>query len=163
MKKMNVTIFNSLTPIVKKTKRVGRGQGSGLGKTCGRGHKGQKSRTGHSVMASFRRSQDGYMTKFPKRGFKARDKNVFTVKVSDINSLIEKHDIQTFSESVLKQYKLISVKKNHFISIVCDFDIKINKAIKIIANKVSKGAEKIITDSGCGLDLQKFEAFNSTV
>lgn len=66
----NVSLLSSLSKIVtKKRKRVGRGIGSGLGKTCGKGVKGQKSRSGVSV-GSFEGGQMPLYRRLPKRGMK---------------------------------------------------------------------------------------------
>lgn len=66
--------LNSIAPApgAKTTrKRVGRGIGSGLGKTCGRGHKGQKARTGKGIMPGFEGGQMPLQRRLPKRGFKS--------------------------------------------------------------------------------------------
>jgi large subunit ribosomal protein L15 len=65
----------------KKRKRVGRGPGSGLGKTCGRGQKGQKSRSGKDLRRGFEGGQMPLQRRVPKRGFK----NIFAVPVSVTN------------------------------------------------------------------------------
>jgi len=63
---------NYLIPIVKKRKIVGRGIGSGRGKTCGRGGKGQTARTGGGTRPGFEGGQTPIFRRFPKRGFKTR-------------------------------------------------------------------------------------------
>ena len=69
--------FNTIAPEVKKknAKRVGRGIGSGNGKTAGRGHKGQKSRTGGGVRAGFEGGQMPLQMRLPKFGFTSRTNN----------------------------------------------------------------------------------------
>ena len=72
--------LNSIKPSVgatKNRKRVGRGIGSGLGKTCGRGHKGQKSRAGGFHKVGFEGGQMPLHRRLPKRGFKSM-KSLFT-------------------------------------------------------------------------------------
>ena len=67
--------LNTLSPAEgsrKERKRVGRGIGSGLGKTCGRGHKGQKSRSGGSVKPGFEGGQQPLQRRLPKYGFTSR-------------------------------------------------------------------------------------------
>ena len=67
--------LNSLSPAAgskRSAKRVGRGIGSGLGKTCGRGHKGQKSRSGGSVRPGFEGGQMPLQKRLPKYGFSSR-------------------------------------------------------------------------------------------
>lgn len=63
-------------------KRVGRGIGSGLGKTCGKGHKGQKARTGFSRKFAFEGGQTSLYRRIPKSGFKANNDNLFTEEVA---------------------------------------------------------------------------------
>jgi len=90
----------------KKTKlRVGRGIGSGIGKTCGRGHKGQKSRAGGFHKVGFEGGQMPIQRRLPKRGFSIinRDKPM-ELTLSDLNSLSEK-DINL---ATLKKFKIIS-------------------------------------------------------
>ncbi len=97
----------------KKRKRVGRGSGSGLGKTAGRGVKGQKSRSGVSING-FEGGQMPLYRRLPKRGFK----NPFKVKIQQINfdiinNLINKYNLDTkmikesdlFSKKILKKSK----------------------------------------------------------
>jgi large subunit ribosomal protein L15 len=67
-----MTINNYLTTIVKKKKIVGRGIGSGRGKTCGRGGKGQTARTGGGTRPGFEGGQTPVYRRFPKRGFKTK-------------------------------------------------------------------------------------------
>lgn len=70
-------------------KRVGRGIGSGTGKTCGRGHKGQKSRTGGTVQIGFEGGQMPIQRRLPKRGFRsAMAKNIAEIRLHELN-LIE--------------------------------------------------------------------------
>src|SRR3954465_11186189 len=67
-----MTINNYLTTIVKKKKLLGRGEGSGSGKTCGRGQKGQKSRKSGHTRPGFEGGQTQVYRRFPKRGFKTK-------------------------------------------------------------------------------------------
>jgi len=70
----------------RKRKRVGRGEGSGYGKTCGRGTKGQKSRSGSRTPPWFEGGQTPFVRRFPKRGFKPpRRKEYDIVNVKDLN------------------------------------------------------------------------------
>jgi large subunit ribosomal protein L15 len=76
--------LHNLTPhkgANKKRKRVGRGTGSGVGKTAGRGHKGQKSRSGYSQRAGFEGGQMPLYRRVPKRGFN----NIFSKKYAIVN------------------------------------------------------------------------------
>lgn len=91
----------------KKKKRVGRGLGSGFGKTCGRGHKGQKSRSGYSKKHGFEGGQTPLYKRIPKFGFTSK-KNIFNKEISlDKILRINKSKIDI---SVLKELKLINKK-----------------------------------------------------
>ena len=88
-------------------KRVGRGIASGTGKTCGRGHKGQKSRTGGKVQVGFEGGQMPLQRRLPKVGFTSR-KNINSVELKyDYLDKIAETDI---SIELLKKYKLINNK-----------------------------------------------------
>ncbi len=71
---MDLSTLTNATGARKKRKRVGRGPGSGTGKTCGRGHKGQKSRAGYSRRAGFEGGQMPLNRRIPKRGFYHEDR-----------------------------------------------------------------------------------------
>ena len=81
--------LNTLAPnpgARKAAKRVGRGIGSGLGKTCGRGHKGQKSRTGGSVRPGFEGGQMPLQKRLPKYGFTSRiGRETAEIRLSELN------------------------------------------------------------------------------
>ena len=88
-------------------KRVGRGMASGTGKTCGRGHKGQKSRTGGKVQVGFEGGQMRLQRSLPKVGFTSM-KNINTVELKyDYLDKISETDITI---ALLKKYKLINNK-----------------------------------------------------
>ncbi|AZP36203.1 50S ribosomal protein L15 [Candidatus Annandia adelgestsuga] len=91
----------------KKKKRVGRGIGSCYGKTCGKGHKGQKSRSGGNIKRGFEGGQTPLYRRLPKFGFKTK-KNFLTeeIKLSDLNKI--KSNI--INIDILKKFNLI--KKN---------------------------------------------------
>lgn len=92
----------------KKSKlRVGRGMGSGIGKTCGRGHKGQKSRAGGFHKVGFEGGQMPIQRRLPKRGFSILNGHKPSeLRLSDLNNLSE----QEITLVTLKKYKLISNK-----------------------------------------------------
>lgn len=130
----------------KKKKRVGRGIGSGLGKTCGRGHKGQKSRTGGKVRRGFEGGQMPIYRRLPKFGFhNFNDKTSVTkiIKITDLNNLKE----NIINLNILKKYKIINknikyVKvilhkyKTNFLkkTFVFQKDIKLSKGVKTFLN-----------------------------
>lgn len=93
-------------------KRVGRGIGSGFGKTCGRGHKGQKSRAGGFHKVGFEGGQMPLQRRLPKRGFKSLT-NAFNVEVrlSELNSLpLEEVDLSTLKQANLITQHALSAK-----------------------------------------------------
>jgi len=123
-------------------KRVGRGMGSGLGKTCGRGHKGQKSRSGGRVKPGFEGGQQPLQMRLPKFGFnsaKARTTAEVTLfelsKVdADIIDLQALKDANIVGRNILKAKIMLSGK--------------IEKAVKIKGLGVSMGAKAAIEAAG---------------
>ena len=121
-------------------KRVGRGMGSGTGKTAGRGHKGQKSRTGGNVRAGFEGGQMPLQMRLPKFGFSSRTNNhLKEVNVKNINGL------ETVTLETLKEHKIISksVKK---VKIFGTFDLE--SKVNVEGIKVTKGAKESIERAG---------------
>ncbi len=132
--------LNNLSKINKKKIRVGRGIGSGKGKTSSRGHKGQKSRSGVSIK-SFEGGQMPLYRRLPKRGFK-KIKKQFTaiLNLAKIQNMIDKkeNDLKNILDlKILKEKKLIN-KKYSKLKILGTGEIKNN--IEIIANYASKQA-----------------------
>ena len=132
--------LNSLVKNNKKKIRVGRGIGSGRGKTSSRGHKGQKSRSGVAIK-SFEGGQMPLYRRLPKRGFKSLNKNDTAIlNLSKIQQIIEKskNNIKdSLDLKILKEKKLIN-KKFLKLKILGTGDIK--KNIQISAHFVSKQA-----------------------
>ena len=132
--------LNSLVKINKKKIRVGRGIGSGKGKTSARGHKGQKSRSGVSIK-SFEGGQMPLYRRLPKRGFKSIKKNsVAILNLSKIQQIIDKakNEIKgNLDIKLLKEKKLINNKFNK-LKILGTGEIK--KNIEISAHFASKQA-----------------------
>ena len=106
--------LESLTkaPEAKSKKRVGRGPGSGLGKTSGRGQKGQKSRSGASIPAWFQGGQTPLYRRIPKRGFNNARFTIryATINVSDLNNYFNDGDVVT--PELLKERKIIKKQLN---------------------------------------------------
>ncbi len=92
----------------KKPKRLGRGIGSGLGKTCGKGHKGQKSRSGGKIRRSYEGGQTPFYRRIPKFGFKNINiKKKIELRLSDLNIF---NDNSVIDLKKLKKKKIISSK-----------------------------------------------------
>ncbi len=147
--------LNNLIKTNLKKIRPGRGIGSGKGKTSGRGHKGQKSRSGVAIK-SFEGGQMPLYRRLPKRGFKTLSKND--------TAIINLSSLQTFCDSkildlknpidlkILKEKKIIS-KKFSKLKVLGAGEVK-NK-INISANFVSKQAKSKIEKAGGSLNILK--------
>lgn len=136
--------LNSLKPAEgskKNAKRVGRGIGSGTGKTCGRGHKGQKSRTGGTVMVGFEGGQMPLQKRLPKTGFSSR--------VSIVTDEIRLHELNRFDDVVdldaLKKANLIT-KNIRRVKVFASGEI--TKAVTLKGISVTKGARTAIEAAG---------------
>ena len=123
-------------------KRKGRGPGSGLGKTAGRGHKGQKSRSGSSIRRGFEGGQMPLYRRLPKFGFNSRKKNITTeVRLSDLSNLSTK----IIDLEILKKENII--KKNvKYAKIILTGKLKFPLIIRGLL--VTKGARSEIENSG---------------
>ena len=141
--------LNTLVKINKKSKkRLGRGIGSSKGKTSGRGHKGQKSRSGVAIK-SFEGGQMPLYRRLPKRGFKSINKKKFiaTINLKTIQKILDKKNILTNKKvdlSILKKTKVIS-KKYEKIKLLGDGDIKekLDFEVNFISNSAKNKIEKL--------------------
>ena len=147
--------LNSLVKNNKKKIRVGRGIGSGRGKTSTRGHKGQKSRSGVAIK-SFEGGQMPLYRRLPKRGFKSLNKNnIAILNLSKIQNILDKtkNKIEkTLDLKILKEKKLIN--KNFFkLKILGTGEIK--KNVEISAHFASKQALSKIDKAGGKINIIK--------
>ena len=147
--------LNNLTKNNKKKIRVGRGIGSGKGKTSARGHKGQKSRSGVAIK-SFEGGQMPLYRRLPKRGFKSLNKSsVAILNLSKIQNILDKtkNNIKNNLDiKILKEKKLIN-KKFHKLKILGTGEIK--KNIEISAHYASKQALSKIEKAGGKISIIK--------
>ena len=147
--------LNSLVKNNKKKIRVGRGIGSGKGKTSSRGHKGQKSRSGVAIK-SFEGGQMPLYRRLPKRGFVSLNpKNIAILNLSKIQSFYEnnKKKIATsFDLKLLKEKKFIS-KKFMKLKILGTGELK--EKIDITAHFASKQAQEKIQKAGGKINIVK--------
>lgn len=124
----------------RSRKRVGRGPGSGTGKTAGRGHKGQKSRSGHSQRAGFEGGQMPLVRRVPKRGFT----NIFRTEYEVVNigrlATVE-GDV---TPETLAAHGL--VKSGRRVKVLADGEI--TGAVKVSAHKFSRAAREKIEAAG---------------
>tara|TARA_Y100000590_G_scaffold356070_1_gene410120 strand:- start:962 stop:1420 length:459 start_codon:yes stop_codon:yes gene_type:complete len=139
--------LNNLTQLKIKKLRVGRGIGSGKGKTSGRGHKGQKSRSGVSIK-SFEGGQMPLYRRLPKRGFNPIKKNIIkSFNLKKIQELIDKKKINVDNKIDLKTFKNLKLvnKKVNGIKILASGEIKtkINFDQVLASNSAKKKIEKI--------------------
>ena len=147
--------LNNLIKNNKKKTRVGRGIGSGKGKTSSRGHKGQKSRSGVAIK-SFEGGQMPLYSRLPKRGFKSLNKkNTAILNLSKIQNILEKSKddlTNIFDLKSLKEKKLIS-KKYIKLKILGTGELKTK--IDITAHYASKQAQEKIEKIGGKLNITK--------
>ncbi|NLP43417.1 MAG: 50S ribosomal protein L15 [Peptococcaceae bacterium] len=129
----------------KSRKRVGRGSGSGLGNTAGRGHKGQKSRSGGGVRPGFEGGQMPIIRRIPKRGFtNIFGKEYTVINVSDLEARFQDGDVVTL-ESLIENGLVKKVLDG--VKILGDGEL--TKALTVKVQKVSKtAADKIIAAGG---------------
>lgn len=137
--------LNNIKPALGSTsdrKRVGRGIGSGWGKTCARGHKGQKSRSGGFHKVGFEGGQMPLQRRLPKIGFSSRVGRVSAeVRLSELNSI----DSDTIDLDVLKASNVVT-KNTLFVKVMLSGAI--DKSITLKGIKVSKGAREAIEAAG---------------
>jgi large subunit ribosomal protein L15 len=123
-------------------KRVGRGMGSGLGKTSGRGHKGQKARTGGGVRRGFEGGQTPLYRRLPKRGFK----NIFAKTYTEVT-------LTMLNKATTEEVTAESLIKDGIISKVNDGIVvlgtgKLEKKLTVKANRFTASASKAIEAAG---------------
>ncbi len=138
--------MNELMPnegATKKRKRIGRGPGSGFGKTAGRGHKGQKSRSGYSRRFGFEGGQMPLMRRVPKRGFT----NPFTKEYVPINlsmlTVFADQDVIAIEDMIRK-----GLVKNIKDGVKILGNGEIERAVTVKAHKFSKSAREKIEKAG---------------
>ncbi len=138
---MNLSNVRAPRKASEKRKRVGRGMGSGMGKTSTRGHKGQGSRSGSRLMRGFEGGQMPLHRRLPKRGFT----NIFKKEYAIVN--LER--IAALGESAVDPavlHKAGLVGKNDQVKILGDGDLK--SAVTVRAHKFSKSAQEKIAKAG---------------
>jgi large subunit ribosomal protein L15 len=138
---MNLSNIRAPKKANENKKRVGRGMGSGMGKTSTRGHKGQRSRSGSRMMRGFEGGQMPLHRRVPKRGFT----NIFRQEYNVVNleKLVGLAET-TINPDVLRKAGIISTKRP--VKILGDGELK--SAITVQAHKFSKSAQEKITKAG---------------
>ena len=152
-----MSTLNTTLKFIKPKMRVGRGIGSGKGKTSGRGVKGQKSRSGVAIKA-FEGGQMPLYRRLPKRGFNAIKRyqaNIAIMNLEKIQSFIDEKTINSsdlINIALLKKLKLIN-KNSDKLKILGTGEIKVK--INIEADLISKSAVEKLEKSGGTIQLKK--------
>ncbi len=141
--------LNNIKPAEGSTKnrrRVGRGIGSGLGKTAGRGHKGQKSRSGGFHKVGFEGGQMPLQRRLPKRGFISLTRNdIAQVRLSEIAAMpVDMIDLAALQQAGVVSHKALGAKV--FLS------GSIDKKVKLVGLAVTKGAKVAIEAAGGSIE-----------
>ena len=137
--------LNTLQPGVgskRSSKRVGRGIGSGLGKTCGRGHKGQKSRSGGRVAVGFEGGQMPLQRRLPKVGFRSRK--------ARLNAEVRLHELARVKAEVitLSVLQAEGILPNYIQQAKVILSGELERAVKIQGLRVTQGARAAIEALG---------------
>ena len=147
--------LNNLVKTNKKKIRVGRGIGSGKGKTSARGHKGQKSRSGVAIK-SFEGGQMPLYRRLPKRGFKSLSKkNMAILNLSKIQNIYEKNKNEFKSSLDLKSLKEKKIINKKYLKLKILGTGELKTKIDITAHFASKQAQEKITKAGGKLNIIK--------
>ena len=142
--------LGNLKPAVKKMarKRVGRGTGSGLGKTSGKGHKGQKARSGGGVRPGFEGGQTPLFRRLPKRGFKnipfKKDMQEVTLNMLNL-STVEEVDAKTLIAD-----GIISQEKDGIVILATG---KLDKKLSVKASRFTKKAAEALVAAGGKIEV----------
>ena len=141
--------LNTLSPTPGskfEKKRLGRGTGSGLGKTSGRGHKGQKARSGGFHKIHFEGGQMPIQRRLPKMGFTSKASKLHAqVRLDELLNI----DAETIDLLVLKEKNIVNQRIKH-IKII--FSNNIDKPIKVKGFKLTKGAREAILNAGGSIE-----------
>ncbi|HXZ42370.1 MAG TPA: 50S ribosomal protein L15 [Terriglobales bacterium] len=138
---MNLSNIRAPRKASENRKRVGRGMGSGMGKTSTRGHKGQRSRSGSRMIRGFEGGQMPLHRRMPKRGFT----NIFRQEYSIVNlERLASVGETTITPDVLRKAGVISTKRP--VKILGDGEL--SKAVTVQAHKFSKSAQEKIIKAG---------------
>ena len=145
--------LNELKPAENSTrnrKRVGRGESSGWGKTCGRGHKGQKSRSGVSIPAWFEGGQMPLVRRLPKRGPRRIAHKRIEYEVVNIQTLNHFDNGTTITPEILRENGIIT-KKDGKIKILGQGSLE--KQLTVQGHRFSKSAVEKIESTGGSIEV----------
>ena len=140
--------LNTLDKVVDKKIRVGRGIGSGKGKTSGRGHKGQKSRSGVAIK-SFEGGQMPLYRRLPKRGFNPIVKNkIGKINLGTLQTFIENKKIKPSDKIDLNLLKKLKIINKNIVKIKILGSGEIKEKINVHADLISKSAKEKLDKIG---------------
>ncbi len=141
---------------IKKTKRIGRGRGSGMGDTATKGHKGQKSRSGYKATPGFEGGQMPLKRRIPKRGFRIYGRTEYReINVKDLDRI----EVEEINPDVLRASKIVKGKG----PIVLLGEGEINRAVKIRIHRITKSAEEKIKAAGGTIEILTLDPIDRRV
>ena len=150
-----MTTLNTTTQVRSKKMRVGRGIGSGKGKTCGRGVKGQKSRSGVAIK-SFEGGQMPLFRRLPKRGFNPiKKEKIAKLNLNKIQSMIDKKIISQTNMLNLENLKKAKIISNTFYKIKILGSGEIKDKIDLSVDYISKSAKEKLEKNGSKINLKQ--------
>jgi large subunit ribosomal protein L15 len=140
---------------IKKSKRVGRGIGSGTGKTSGAGHKGQKSRSGVAIKG-FEGGQMPLHRRLPKRGFKNRFRTEYSViNIGDIDKAVTNKKIDSKKIITNEDFFKAGLIRNKNVLVKILGNGKTNHSLNLKVDKASQSAIKLINDKKGKIDYNE--------
>lgn len=165
---MNLNELRPAEGSKRDRKRIGRGHGSGWGKTAGKGHNGQKQRSGTYVSAGFEGGQMPLIRRVPKRGFSNSEfkKDIVIVNLKDIVDKFNSNEVvslETLIEAgVVKNTKFITTTTGERIytsvlKVIGNYELE--KAFRVIAHRVSEGAKEAIEKANGSVEIVPFKSF----
>ena len=141
---MNIHEVHEGVETYKKRKRLGRGTGSGLGKTSGRGHKGQRSRSGHSQHPTFQGGAMPMIRRIAKRGFN----NKFALKIGEVNVADLEKYFSAGDEVTVESLKAKALANYRYSVLKILGKGEISKKLTVNAHRFSESAKKKIEAAG---------------
>lgn len=165
---MNLNELRPAEGSKRERRRIGRGHGTGWGKTAGKGHNGQKQRSGTYVSAAFEGGQMPLIRRVPKRGFSNSEfkKDVLVINLKDIADKFENGEevsLTTLLERrVIKNAKFI-VKEDgeriytSLLKIIGEYELE--KSLKVVAHRISKGAKASVEKFNGSVELLEIKSF----
>ena len=165
---MNLNELRPAEGSKRSRRRIGRGHGSGWGKTAGKGHNGQKQRSGTYVSAAFEGGQMPLIRRVPKRGFSNSEfkKDMLVINLKDIVDKFNANEevtLETLIQAgVVKNAKFITTSEGEriytsLLKIVGNYELE--KALKVKAHRVSKGAKEAVEKFGGSVELVEIKSF----